>query len=1071
MTRTLPFSAAAVAGLFSLTLCTSQATAAFIFWTGGSSGTFQNAGNWDQSIPGSNDTAVFAEAFAGSDDITVTFNDTVSNQGLAVTSMTLTLELDGFNYDLSEALTMITADVFINNGTLTAATAAIDLGSVLHIADDATVDITTATLGGTAGSTGQIDVQGTFNSAGSIILGNIGTGELNIGHDGTDSTGTGGEVNAATVLLGTGDNGQGTINIGENATLNSENVTLGIGSNSTATINVGDGGTWINSSAITIGAGNGTGEININDGGLLHTQNISIGANGTVTSGGTGAIVIAPTDIDLGDLHQSFQNRIDNGGVHVGSGGLVLASGGVLETTSAFIDSFSSSGDADATISGGGSFMDLDGGDLVVGGRHNGSMFLTNGGRVDSGDAMFGDRNNANAQVNITGDDGNGNASQLNVDGELIVGNSGSADLSILLGGNVTTTGNVHIGAEEGGTGNVTVTGRTASGPSTLDVGGELLIGIDLGNGQAASPSSMNAMLMVTNGGIVIIDDGAGMLTVNETGLLTGNATIDGNVSLFGRIAPGTSTGSLTITGDFQTHAGSVVQVQYNNEPLDVASVFPNLDPSLAEDLLTSGFVAVEGQATMADGTSVSIVKLTGNVSPGDAIIILHAEQGGLDASAPPQLEIDQSFLVNWVSDVLTDNGEDYLRLTAHINEPALDEFREGLTGNNRRVADALADGGLFNVLTSLDPDDPEAGLRGLLPLHHSAAAFQNLRTSRFFNDAFLQEMAGLRAGMRGYDSRDGRLERMFSSGTTNADTIARTVRAIDNVGEPVALGVLNDEFVGRWGGYLGGLGSWETVDSGDQRLGHRVHVFGVHGGVHYHLSRDLLFGLAGGYMWSELDFRRGYGEGDIDTIRGGPYLSWTPGGGDFFLNAGASYGYHRNDMDRETVMGTANSRYDAHDFSVHAQAGYDFAVHERTVLTPLLGAAYTHLRTDSFRERGAGNANLRVDSMTTDSLQVRVGARAAHAMDVGELVLIPEVSASFAYELLDDDRDMQSSFVAGSPAFTTRANGVGRESLQFTAGFSAVAGTYITLYVRYEGEFQSDRTSHGVIGGLDFRF
>ena len=195
------------------------------------------------------------------------------------------------------------------------------------------------------------------------------------------------------------------------------------------------------------------------------------------------------------------------------------------------------------------------------------------------------------------------------------------------------------------------------------------------------------------------------------------------------------------------------------------------------------------------------------------------------------------------------------------------------------------------------------------------------------------------------------------------------------------------------------------------------------------------------------------------------------PGGGDLAIDASATYGYHRNDVDRETMLGTAGSRYNAQDFSLLGRVGYEFTVAERATVTPVFATEYTHLRTDSFSESGAGLADLDVDSMNHDSFRTRLGTSLAYAFDVDETTIVPEVFAGWEREFADVDVDVSSQFAAGSPLFTTHARGVGRDTLRTTAGITAMKGTHFTLFVRYKGGFQSGRSSHGVVGGLDIRF
>src|SRR5690606_10958439 len=152
------------------------------------------------------------------DDITVSFFDDVVNGTLAVGDLALTLDLSGHTYSITQAVTLLNAELTIEGGTLSATSASVE-SSTVFVADGAVFSTNTAAFGTASNSSSTINVEGTFDSLANIILGSAGSGEMNIGHDGTDSTGTGGSVSTASLVLGAGSGGQGLVNIGEDAVL------------------------------------------------------------------------------------------------------------------------------------------------------------------------------------------------------------------------------------------------------------------------------------------------------------------------------------------------------------------------------------------------------------------------------------------------------------------------------------------------------------------------------------------------------------------------------------------------------------------------------------------------------------------------------------------------------------------------------------------------------------------------------------------------------------------------------------------------------------------------------------
>ena len=848
-----PFSAFALAACSILTLTASwTATADLVFWTG-ADGQFQDSSMWDGSVPGEGDLAVFSEVFAQSDVFTVDFLDDVTTEEIVHEGIELTFDLAGNSYTVTSAVNIIDGDLTLIDGDLSAELFS-SSGGLVTIHDDATLSTGQAIFGAAAGSNSQIDIAGSWDAQGSVTLGNAGSGELNIGHDGSSSTGDGGEATAESILLGASSGGEGTINLGEDATLLTDSAILGANSGASGTATVGDGAVWTNNDSITVG-GSGTGSISIEDGGLLHTQGMNIADNGSAALDGSGSLVIAGTESDVEDLPQGIQDQIDDGGLFIANSGFSIVDGGVLEADRALIDSFAGANSASSTVTGSGSMLDLDGGELTVGAANIGSLNILNGGQVESGDTVVGDESGSTGSVTVSGSD-----SQWTIDGSLLVGREGQASTTIIGGGSLTTAGDVEVGSHDGGTGRLTVSGSS----SLLDAQGDIAIGYDTGSTGALAAGDHNARLTVANGGEVAINGGAGVLTAHGSSLLDGDGVIDGHVQIFGRLRPDSPNASISMTGDLETHEGSVLQFEYNNDPLDLESVFPDLDPGLVSDPLTAGYITVDGQTTLADGTIVEVSKTTGGPAPDDSIIVIEASSG-LDPADPPDLEYQGAFLLNWEPTILEGNSPNYLLLTAVLNEPELADFLAGLTGNESRVAHALDDGGLHEVLTQLDPDDPNTGLRTLLPLQHGSMVIENLQTSAHFHNAFLQEMAGLRISERVTSAAGQRLPRMFND--ASSDHRANNHRRSNEL-TPFA------DSAGTWGGYISGTGLWDTVKSGSDRLEHRTRVLGVQGGVHHHLAQETLLGVAAGYHRTRLNFRGGFGEADTNTFRVGPYFS-----------------------------------------------------------------------------------------------------------------------------------------------------------------------------------------------------
>jgi len=361
-----------------------------------------------------------------------------------------------------------------------------------------------ATFGSAAGSSGTLNVtNGTFNVTGGmtpyeLIVGLFGSGAINVG-------------------------GGRDVNI-------SDDTMLGLysGSNGTATVS-GVGSTWANGGDVFVG-GAGSGAINITDGGQLTAGRVDIatetggsgdvnvtGPNSTLTTNNFGRIAVG--DGGTGSLDVTAGGSVASGTGYVGYGGSAMF--GQTSVGTALVDG----ADSNWTIS-----------DPLNVGSYNatGTLTISNGGRVTSdrgfigldGGDLVSDR--SVGTVNVTG-----STSLWDNSDDLYMGRGPLSDgtLNITSGGRVNNL-NAYVGEVNGSTGNVTVDGLNSRWNNI----GILQVGV-AGSGTLA----------VTNAGTVQATN----ITINSLGEARGNGTLVGNVENRGLVAPGTSLGTLDVTGNY----------------------------------------------------------------------------------------------------------------------------------------------------------------------------------------------------------------------------------------------------------------------------------------------------------------------------------------------------------------------------------------------------------------------------------------------------------------------------------------------------------------------------------------
>jgi fibronectin-binding autotransporter adhesin len=173
--------------------------------------------------------------------------------------------------------------------------------------------------------------------------------------------------------------------------------------------------------------------------------------------------------------------------------------------------------------------------------------------------------------------------------------------------------------------------------------------------------------------------------------------------------------------------------------------------------------------------------------------------------------------------------------------------------------------------------------------------------------------------------------------------------------------------------------------------------------GIDYRLSDHLAVGLFGSYAHTWTDLKPG--QIDVNTGRGGLYATYFGRGfsegrqevGTFYLNGAVFGGYNSYDTSRQALLGSATGDSDGAEFSTFISAGYDFHFGNLTI-GPLAALQYTYVSLNGFIEQGS-LVPLQIHSDSQDSLRTDLGLRASYSWQVGNVSLIPSVSAAWEHE------------------------------------------------------------------------
>jgi len=254
---------------------------------------------------------------------------------------------------------------------------------------------------------------------------------------------------------------------------------------------------------------------------LIGTQ---ANSSGTVTVTGTDSYWNS-SSIRVGSSGNGILN-IENGGYVLSGGDAIVGSG--------------LSGEGTVTVSGSGSTWWNSTG-LTIGQWGSGAMTISNGGHVRNNTGIIASNNDSSGNVTVTGE-----GSIWTNNNDLILGGWGTTSA---------TTGEGTLTISDGGT--VIVGGTTSihgfSNPSAINL---------LAGGTLQTQSLLGSSRLNWAGGNLMFTGTSGAVsTIPEDGTLGGTGTYTSNITNFGTVSPGFSTGTLTIDADLDNQGSILFEI------------------------------------------------------------------------------------------------------------------------------------------------------------------------------------------------------------------------------------------------------------------------------------------------------------------------------------------------------------------------------------------------------------------------------------------------------------------------------------------------------------------------------
>tara|TARA_R100000501_G_scaffold4652_1_gene10049 strand:+ start:139252 stop:144159 length:4908 start_codon:yes stop_codon:yes gene_type:complete len=949
---------------------------------------------------------------------------------------------------IGNAALVVTADGDIDNGVaLSSAQSTVNIGNndvALSgpVSGAGTLNKSgagTLTLAGTNGFAGGLAINdGTVRAAGDA---NVGTGTIRIG-------------NATLAVTADGD-------IDNGVALNSAASTVNTGGNDVALSGAVSGNGTLNKSGagtLTLaGANDFAGDLAINGGTVRAAGDANVGT-GTIRVGNATLAVAADGDIDNVVALSSAASTVNTGGNDVALFGVVSGEGTLNKTGSGTLTLAGANDFAgglaidDGTVRAAGD-ANVGTGAISIG---NATLAVTADGTIDNGVALSSGQSTVNTGGNNVALSGAvSGAGTLNKTGSgmLLLNGTNSQAATIVRGGTLIAATNEALGASDGdltiGADSRFLTGQNMAISQRLHVAGDnavfdtgannvVLTGGADGNSclnkrgsgrlslQSAASNDIGAC--VFEGTLSFNDEFDGKVWVYDGGVASGSGEIDGNMDVYGVLAPGNSPGQLTINGSVTQFAGSTLSLDIDGRTAGNGAGFHDqLILAGADSVFTAGGTIapivrdITGDATNsytpAIGSRHTVVIAEGGVT-GTFDSILQPTSGMIGTSRFDVIYNPRNIILYVTpSDFGTMFGSGSMRNAAAVGA-AIDDFRASPGAITAGAGGAL--------------------LSGLYPLNEVAV-----------RRALEQASGGIHAAA--------------------TDSVMQTTRAAQaSVSDRLNMAVHPETPLSRriWGTITHDV---NKVKGDEYGQGYRA------GAMNFIIGADRAFGenVVAGLAFA-------YGRGETSTDSAGSAVAKSYHGilygkydtASWYTNAMVSVGVDRYEVDRAVQLADQivelYGKNDGHTVAGDVEAGYKVRFGQAT-LTPAVGVSYGQVNRDEFTESGRALAALTFDDDDRRSVVGRAGARLSTIYATQGMAFMPYAAAFATHEMDEPSATLTPSLHGES--FSITAPNPGRTAARLDAGMDVMLNPEVTLSFNYRYGDAGNLSRNAVSGGLSIRW
>ncbi len=559
---------------------------------------------------------------------------------------------------------------------------------------------------------------------------------------------------------------------------------------------------------------------------------------------------------------------------------------------------------------------------------------------------------------------------------------------------------------------------------------------------------------VVNNFVVTDVDVAAAASFVNNSGATAGDVTNAGSASNAGTIASLTNTGGTFVNNDTGTITGgaTVVGGTLVNDGTVGGAIDIGVDGTLAGSGAIGGLIVGAG-GTFAPGPGIATVAVNGNVT--------------FEEGSTYQVETDASGLSDRLdaAGTVTINGGT-VDVLAGAGTYSLTTTYTILTGDSVTGAfdEVNSDLAFLSPILTYDPTSVTLGLyrndvdfadvTETRNTRATAAAVQSLGST---NSVFLGVLPLNAPGARdAFSQLSGELHASLKSQLLQQAGLAREA-VIDRIKGNVPV----EEIEGGASFWMTGIAATDRFDSDGNAAGMNGHVAGLFAGIDADVSEQWRIGGMFGYSNASAGT-----DADWDSYSAGLYAAaeW----GKLNFTTGAIYSKNDISTERNIAFGTFEDQLQADYQSATRQVFADLGWREKvgaTTLEPFANLAYINLETDGLREDG-GAAALSANGGTDDVTLTTLGLR--WSTDIGNADLPATFSGMFGWRHAIGDLTPSSRFAfsSGNP-FVIEGVSLPRDTAVLEASLTAQVSKTARVKLSYSGEFAHSFAAHAAKASL----